>query len=59
MADAGYAAQVKRLGLPDRYVEHGTQPELYAECGYDRAGIVAAGKALMAAAERSNTMRTA
>ncbi len=39
MADHGYAAQVIRLGIPDSYVEHGEQPELWAECGYDAAGI--------------------
>ena len=41
MADHGYHAQVKRLGIPDRYIEHGTQDELYAECFYDKAAMVA------------------
>ena len=40
MADHRYAAQVIRLGIPDAYVEHGEQPELWAECGYDAASIV-------------------
>ena len=40
MADNGYQSRVKRLGLPDRYVEHGTQQELYAENGYDTNGII-------------------
>jgi 1-deoxy-D-xylulose-5-phosphate synthase len=39
MADHGYSAQVVRLGIPDAYVEHGEQPELWAECGYDAANI--------------------
>lgn len=39
MADHGYSAQVKRLGIPDRFIEHGTQKELYDECGYGRKGI--------------------
>ncbi len=39
MADHGYSAQVVRLGIPDAYVEHGEQPELWAECGYDAASI--------------------
>jgi 1-deoxy-D-xylulose-5-phosphate synthase len=39
MADHGHAAQVIRLGIPDSYVEHGEQPELWAECGYDAASI--------------------
>ncbi|MEX1187890.1 MAG: 1-deoxy-D-xylulose-5-phosphate synthase, partial [Bacteroidia bacterium] len=39
MADNGYSSQVKRLGIPDKIVEHGTQPELWAECGYDEEAI--------------------
>lgn len=39
MADKGYNAKVKRLGIPDYFVEHGSQEELYRECGLDRAGI--------------------
>ncbi len=42
MADHNYTAQVVRLGIPDRVVEHGEQPELWAECGYDAASISAA-----------------
>jgi 1-deoxy-D-xylulose-5-phosphate synthase len=39
MADNGYTALVKRLGMPDRWVEHGEQRELYDECGYGVQGI--------------------
>ena len=39
MADNEYQAQVKRLGIPDRFIEHGEQRELYAECGFDVAAI--------------------
>ena len=39
MADNNYSAQVTRLGIPDRIIEHGEQPELWAECGYDAIGI--------------------
>ncbi|WP_419801809.1 1-deoxy-D-xylulose-5-phosphate synthase [Mucilaginibacter sp.] len=39
MADHGYAAKVIRLGIPDRFIEHGEQPELWAECGYNAASI--------------------
>ena len=42
MVDHGYAASVKRLGIPDRVVEHGEQPELHRECGYDPDGIAQA-----------------
>ncbi|MCW9046849.1 MAG: 1-deoxy-D-xylulose-5-phosphate synthase [Gammaproteobacteria bacterium] len=32
--------QVINLGLPDRFVEHGSTQELLAECGLDAAGII-------------------
>ena len=41
MADNNYSAQVIRLGIPDMVIEHGEQPELWAECGYDAASIAA------------------
>ncbi len=34
MADNNYSAQVKRLGIPDNFIEHGEQNELYEECGF-------------------------
>jgi 1-deoxy-D-xylulose-5-phosphate synthase len=39
MADHNYTAEVKRLGIPDRIVEHGEQIELHQECGFDPDGI--------------------
>jgi 1-deoxy-D-xylulose-5-phosphate synthase len=39
MADNGYNADIRRLGIPDYFVEQGTQEELYRECGYDAEGI--------------------
>ena len=41
MADRGYKAEVVRLGIPDEYIHHGTQEELWATCGFDVAAIVA------------------
>jgi len=38
-SDHGYAAEVRRMGIPDYFVEHGSQQELWHECGYDAAGI--------------------
>ena len=38
--DNGYTTLVKRLGVPDRFIEHGNQDELHKECGYDVEGIV-------------------
>jgi len=48
MADNGYNASVTRLGIPDKIVEHGEQPELWAECGYDAKAIAAKVKSLAA-----------
>jgi 1-deoxy-D-xylulose-5-phosphate synthase len=39
MCDNGYSAEVRRLGIPDYFVEQGTQEELYKECGFDADGI--------------------
>jgi 1-deoxy-D-xylulose-5-phosphate synthase len=44
MADNGYQAKVKRLGIPDEFIEHGEPHELWAECGYDSASIYKAAK---------------
>lgn len=52
MADHDYQAQVKRLGIPDKIIEHGSQDELYAECNYDTASIVKTAKEMLS--ERSN-----
>lgn len=39
MADNNYHSDIKRLGIPDRVVEHGEQQELHDECGFDAKGI--------------------
>jgi len=39
-ADKGYRNNTLRLGLPDSYVEHGTQEQLYKLLKIDAAGIV-------------------
>lgn len=39
MADHQYHAEVKRLGIPDKVIEHGEQLELHHETGFDAASI--------------------
>jgi len=34
-----YHSKIKMLGIPDNFIEHGTQQELYKECGYDSKSI--------------------
>ncbi|MBC7407690.1 MAG: 1-deoxy-D-xylulose-5-phosphate synthase [Arcicella sp.] len=47
MLDHNYTAQLKRLGIPDRIVEHGEQMELHKECGFDPEGIAEAVRAIL------------
>ncbi|WP_285009712.1 1-deoxy-D-xylulose-5-phosphate synthase [Pedobacter faecalis] len=46
MADHQYTNHVIRLGIPDDFIEHGEQPELWAICKYDTAAIMAEVKKL-------------
>ena len=39
MNDNGYAPQVKRMGVPDAFVEHGTLKDLHRLCGIDEDSI--------------------
>ena len=52
MAEHGYTAQIKRLGIPDRIVEHGEPLELHRECGFDPEGIADAVRAFAEAGVR-------
>ncbi|MEZ5671302.1 MAG: transketolase C-terminal domain-containing protein [Thiotrichaceae bacterium] len=38
----GKVIAVLNLGLPDQFIEHGSQTALLAQCGLDRAGILQA-----------------
>ena len=42
LSDNGYAKKVTRLGIPDRFIEHGTPIQLYEICGLDAESIVKA-----------------
>ena len=39
MAENNYSATIKLLGIPDKFIEHGSPDELYKECGIDVKGI--------------------
>ena len=39
MMEHGYNTTVTRMGIEDKWIEHGTQAELYAECGYNADAI--------------------
>ncbi len=44
LADSGVVAHVARLGIPDRFIEHGARGRLLAAAGLDAAGMAAAVK---------------
>lgn len=37
--EKGYQGEVIRLGIPDRWIRHGTPQELHEECGFDAESI--------------------
>ena len=51
MAEHAYMAKLKRLGIPDRIVEHGEPIELQRECGFDPEGIAKTAYGMMELAE--------
>jgi 1-deoxy-D-xylulose-5-phosphate synthase len=40
MANNNYQKVVKRLGIPDEFIHHGSQEELHHECKYDTNAII-------------------
>ena len=47
MCDNTYTSSVKRLGIPDEFIEQGTQSQLYKDCGYDAESIYSIVKAIV------------
>jgi len=41
MANHNYQKIVKRLGIPDEFIHHGSQEELHSDCKYDTKAIIA------------------
>jgi 1-deoxy-D-xylulose-5-phosphate synthase len=42
MVNNNYKSAVKRLGIPDEFIHHGSQEELRHDCQYDTKAIIAA-----------------
>jgi 1-deoxy-D-xylulose-5-phosphate synthase len=47
MADHGYRNAIQRLGIPDKFIEHGEQHELYSECHFDAAAIASTARKMV------------
>ncbi len=48
MSDHKYCVDLKRIGIPDKFIDHGTTEELYRDYGLDQQGIYRTLKAFMA-----------
>ncbi|MCH5347459.1 MAG: 1-deoxy-D-xylulose-5-phosphate synthase, partial [Muribaculaceae bacterium] len=48
LADNGYSNRVRRLGIPDAFVAHGTIAQLKHQAGFDAEGIAATIKSIVA-----------
>ena len=57
MADHNYSSKVTRLGIPDKYIHHGTVEELQADCGFDANSIVKKVKELVNYKESENKQK--
>ena len=40
MAENGYNPTIKVMGIPDKFIEHGTPEELYRVCGMDKESVL-------------------
>jgi 1-deoxy-D-xylulose-5-phosphate synthase len=47
LTDAGVSVPTRRLGLPDRFIEHGAQPLLLHRFGLDAEGVAEAARELL------------
>jgi len=46
-AKSSKSISIIRLGVPNRFIEHGSQEELHRECGFDTEGICRTVRELM------------
>ena len=40
ISEHNYSVKVEMLGIPDRFINHGSQEELYNECSYNEKAII-------------------
>lgn len=40
LSENNYKSNVIRMGIPDRFIEHATQQQQYADCGFDTRNII-------------------
>lgn len=47
MSENGYSVKLRRLGVPDQFIDHGTPQELHRDCGFDVEGIIKTVKSMI------------
>ncbi|MCB2220310.1 MAG: 1-deoxy-D-xylulose-5-phosphate synthase [Bacteroidetes bacterium] len=52
--DHHYTSMVKRLGIPDRFIEQGSLEELHKECGIDVAGVMQTARSIITDLKKVN-----
>ena len=53
MADNGFTPTIRRLGLPDRFIEHGSTPQLLHLCHIDEDAIISTLRELTSEPEKT------
>ena len=53
MADNGFSPTIRRMGLPDRFIEHGSTPQLLHLCHIDEDAIISTLRELTSKPEKS------
>ncbi len=54
MAENEYSATIRRLGIPDKFIDQGTQTELARDCGFDMEGIRQAARSLIGISHKTH-----
>ncbi|WP_243369656.1 1-deoxy-D-xylulose-5-phosphate synthase [Geotalea sp. SG265] len=54
LADEGTGIRIKRIGIPDRFIEQGSQAQLRKDLGLDAVGIAGAAEAFLKAGNQSH-----
>ncbi|MDR1602682.1 MAG: 1-deoxy-D-xylulose-5-phosphate synthase [Tannerella sp.] len=55
MAENGYTPQVRRVGIKDTFIGHGSISELFGHCGMDAAGIAGTVREFLSSAHAKDT----
>jgi len=59
MSEHGYTTRLKRLGIPDTFVEQGTPEQLHALCGYGPEGILSTAISMITPSKRAIKIKKA